>query len=573
MCSICLIARSSSQNKSKSVPQSLPSIPMPLPPLPEPNPPPPEPSPGPSNVPSHSELMQLPLESRQRITADTLKELAGSSKGFVSVKTGGRPLPVQLGARPKEVKQMPQENLFKLQNERRFSDRDMSAIATTVRDSFGNLAVEPGLEKALSDRPKEIAPFFTSKSLPFENKANREMSTGVFCTDPLNFVRKILTHRNIAWSDDWFLRVGIDNGGPEDSGSDSLKMTANLVVVESPETPTTPLTPMSPPSKKSSFDFESNSSKFKDTGEKQSLIFCLVPDVKESPKNTQIIFQNIDFSGLESRIKFSCDLKMCNIQNGQQHHKASFPCNYCTWQYQGHTSLPRLKMVPVLYDRRVGNQKALAAAYQEAQSSSQPKHAMLFYSTVNTPCLVGPDDMLILDLFPPPELHIFTGVIQHVIAELNEQWGCNRLKTWLFDNGIKQKKFTYQGPACKALLNTKLQALKTAVPSHLQKYVVVLEKFRLVKDSCFSDTLAPNYKECIHDFKLALLSCMKEFPKAHILWTHVPEFCDKYQRGLAIYSEQCSETVHKEYNKVYKNYKSFPDGHLQAVLKYNVQNM
>ena len=235
-------------------------------------------------------------------------------------------------------------------------------------------------------------------------------------------------------------------------------------------------------------------------------------------------------------------------------------------------------MVPQVFHRTVGGQKALASQYQHNQNvpDSKTKHPSQFYSTVHTPCLVGNDLTKILDLFPPPELHIHTGITQHVIREIDEKWGpkdSHQMLQWLSDHDIKQIKFTYNGNACRDFLNFKLEALKNDLPPELHKYVTVLEKFKLVKDACFSDYLAPNYKDCIAEFKAAFESCMDEFPKSHILLTHVPEFCDKYQRGLGKFSEQTSEAVHSGYKEVYKNFKMFPDGHLRAVIKYNVQNI
>ena len=331
-CSICLVARSDNRNVPTSTAISPPEYP------PEQTPPP---NPAPSVSPpqasatasassptlSLEQMMQQPLEMRQRVASGTLKEMAGGSSGTVSLKTGGKPLPVQLGARPKEQTQpkVSHESYFKLQNERRFSDRDTIAVAKSNRKDFGKQSIQPNLEKALAERPKEISDFFCEKNLPFENKKNRALSTGVFCSDPLNFVRHVLSKRNIAWSSDWFLRVGIDGGGDADSNTDSIKVTASIVTMDSPTTPTTPL---SPPSKKTSFEFQSPTSSLKDTGEKKALILCLVPDVKENPENIQILWQNLDFSGLEAKVKFSVDLKMANILNGQQQHKASFPCNW-----------------------------------------------------------------------------------------------------------------------------------------------------------------------------------------------------------------------------------------------------
>ena len=137
-----------------------------------------------------------------------------------------------------------------------------------------------------------------------------------------------------------------------------------------------------------------------------------------------------------------------------------------------------------------------------------------------------------------------------------------------------QINFAYNGNACRDILNKKLDDMKTAVPDELKKYVTVLERLKNVKDACFSYHLDPNFKQIIADFEQAWDNIMNEkYPKAHILTTHVPMFCEKERRGLGIVSEQTSEAIHKGYTAVYKNYKRFQDGHYRAVFKYNSKHL
>ena len=114
-CFVCKTARAKNTARSQNEPQPAPE-PEPEPvPVPEPIPP----SPSTSSPPplSFDQMMQQPLEVRQRVVSQTLKDMAGGSSGTVSVKTGGRPLPVHLGAIPKQPNQISHEDMHDMQKE------------------------------------------------------------------------------------------------------------------------------------------------------------------------------------------------------------------------------------------------------------------------------------------------------------------------------------------------------------------------------------------------------------------------------------------------------------------------
>lgn len=49
-------------------------------------------------------------------------------------------------------------------------------------------------------------------------------------------------------------------------------------------------------------------------------------------------------------------------------------------------------------------------------------------------------------------------------------------------------------------------------------------------------------------------------PKLHILKFYVSEFCEVLQEGLANYSEQTTEAIHKDFDNIWQNYKR-PENH------------
>ena len=111
-------------------------------------------------------------------------------------------------------------------------------------------------------------------------------------------------------------------------------------------------------------------------------------------------------------------------------------------------------------------------------------------------------------------------------------------------NRSDTKIYNYEGPKCKAILKV-LPAFKALVAPPVRKYIHVLEEFVKVKDACFSHKLDPNTRQIIKQFENTWKAAgLDMIPKVHILFEHVAEFCEKRGVGLAIYSEQASETVH-----------------------------
>ena len=484
---------------------------------------------------------------------------------------------MHLGAIPKQKPpQIPIEAFENLQAEKRLSNN--ATLAATVRKELGRKSVAPGLKETLTEKPKELDAFFSLVEGQYDCPGGVvETREATICTDMIGFLGYTAEKRQLKG--EYICRIGFDGGGPEKSNS--LKLTLSLVEW----IPVSPLSPLSPAHKKAAFDFPPSKTKYKDTGEKKALIIALIPNVSETYRNVKNVFEQIDWAAFGPNFVFVLDLKMANIINGQQHHMASFPCNHCTWQYQGFKSIaPDVRKKLKVYPRTIGSQRLLADQYNSATGARKdPKN---FYSTPLQPLIPGPDSQRITFKVPPPELHILEGIGNNLLCKLNKDLGgdgkqCNPLFDWLTGQGIYRRNFTYQGNPISDILDDHLGSLRAWLPARLHKYVDVFDQLKLVKDSCFGFDLAADYKVHIAEFKRVFLKVSNEYAKAHILWTHVPEFCDKEKRGLGIFSEQCSETVHEGFAAVLKNYNvNHPQNHklfckafFEAVKKYNSMNI
>lgn len=131
--------------------------------------------------------------------------------------------------------------------------------------------------------------------------------------------------------------------------------------------------------------------------------------------------------------------------------------------------------------------------------------------------------------------------VNKIFNLLNDNWGGNRAKEWLQNNGIQRQDYRngeLNGNACKKILK-KLRNLKSQVPKRLWKYIFALEDFEKVRQSCFGHELKPRFKRDIENFRKSYEKLGVDMTnKIHILVHHVPQFCDEMQVGLGFFSEQ-----------------------------------
>ena len=133
---------------------------------------------------------------------------------------------------------------------------------------------------------------------------------------------------------------------------------------------------------------------------------------------------------------------------------------------------------------------------------------------------------------------------------------------------------TVNGNGCRLLLRS---TDKLAANCSIQclPFVMAFRAFETVVNACFSSNLDSNYKTFINEFKTYFDLEISITPKVHAVIYHIPEFCDRHQRGLGLFSEQASEAVHSNFAMTMENYKfndthcEFPSQLLKAVNAYN----
>ena len=154
--------------------------------------------------------------------------------------------------------------------------------------------------------------------------------------------------------------------------------------------------------------------------------------------------------------------------------------------------------------------------------------------------------------------------------------------SWLRACNIKQDPQyggTLNGNGCRKLLRS-TDKLASLCGLDCLPFVGAFKAFEKVVESCFSLSLDLNYEAHIAHFRDMYCDLgISITPKVHTVFFHVPEFCDRHQKGLGIFSEQASESVHSNFSDTWKRYKvsdihsEYPSQLLRAVNCYNTSHL
>ena len=495
----------------------------------------------------------LSSKIKQQITSQTLRELAGSDAGTTSTLLGteGRSLNVSfdLGVQDKassSVEQISHEAMKQMQVSLNLSDRKTLKAAQAIRTQMGANAIEPNLRESLQSRNNLLKRFFKHQNLPMIEKSKTESGgiqrverDAVICHDIEGLTQFIKDQRQSEG--ELLFKIGIDGGGG------SLKICWNAV--PEPSSGTTP----------------TKTRGFLDSGVKRLIILAIVPAATESNENVGTILQSLKISTISFCL--CADLKLCNICVGKQSHASKFPCTWCGASAPYDTEAP-------LYT--LGQLRQNVRDFRDA--GMPLRRAQQFQNCVDMPLLEGPDTTLVLDLIPPPELHLMLGVVNRIFDKLNDSWGEDRAYKWGIENYIVRAAYrggSMEGNQCRQLL-MKTDLLEKKVPSRLLPFVKALKDFDQVRRSCFGQTLHDDFLLAIGDFQRSYMDLnIPITPKLHAIFVHVKQFCSKHHLSLGPYSEQSSESVHADFKSVWKhfsvdiNHPNFGNQLFLAVLKYN----
>ena len=166
----------------------------------------------------------------------------------------------------------------------------------------------------------------------------------------------------------------------------------------------------------------------------------------------------------------SHDLKVIGNLSGIQQASSKHPCPYCHWiSNYGKSSSTRVSKPAEL--RTFGSN---IRNYEEwIRKGGHKKKAKKHFNCTQLPLIQCNDTDLVMDKLPPPELHIFTGIFNHMYDEMlaNDELH-DYVEKWAKKVGVTRRfcpGHAFVGNHCKRLLNKVDLLLSTNPPRSVHK--------------------------------------------------------------------------------------------------------
>ena len=162
----------------------------------------------------------------------------------------------------------------------------------------------------------------------------------------------------------------------------------------------------------------------------------------------------------------------------------------------------------------------------------------------------------IIDVIPPPELHLLLGVVNKIFDKLQALYKKADL-SWAKECGVSNV-VTYgqrgfDGNGCNMLLKNVDRLRNPSYNIGCVPFADCLSKFRGVVDSCFGTKLKENYVPMIAEFRSSFLSLdINVTLKIHAVFWHIEYFCNVKKKALGYYSEQAMESAHDFFQKNFR---------------------
>jgi hypothetical protein len=173
-----------------------------------------------------------------------------------------------------------------------------------------------------------------------------------------------------------------------------------------------------------------------------------------------------------------------------------------------------------------------------------------------------------------------TGAVHTLYQGLHAVWP--ESSEWLTACHAEQDEYhggSFTGNASRKLLRC-VDQLAAMCPTQALPFAAAFRSLNRVVEACFSDTLSHNFLRELQNFQKAFLNLgISVTPKVHAIFFHVGEFCQQTGSGLGPWSEQCVESLHRDFLKHWERYKvseahpEFPNKLQAAVRCYNSRHL
>ena len=530
----------------------------------------------------------------EQVASSVLKRKAAEAPpdaSSISLATKGRDLPVPLPSSSKQSealfqgKPVPASEFAKLQSVTNMSYNQLEQVAHWYRVANGRNSVEAGLMKKLKLEDNAVEDFFSAVECEMDSPCKEDRAEGktvkrsvVYCTNITGLLDYLREKREFQADSDLFTKVGIDGGG------------AFLKVCMTVEEAKAADAPAEPAQGRSSYNDGAFKKELKFSGVKRLLVIGIVEAVCENFNNTKTLMDLINLNSIS--FSSSVDMKMANCLLGLGTAASTYPCPWCEQPKKTFASDLAGSYNLRSFASIKANAEKYMAAVEQYQGQSKLSSAK-FLSCERLPLLIVPDDdQLVIDALPPMELHLFLGVVNHIYNHLDSSLKAGNCSItaadWSVPLGMTRAEHyggQFNGNQCQKLLDhvdrleTLLKdasALDIGGPS-----LDALRAFNEVVAACFKVTLQPDFQAKIKAFEACYLKLdLSVTPKVHAVCVHVPQFLQRNgegKKGLGYWSEQASESVHRDWDKLwvdssYKralSHKDYQKKLLACAIRYN----
>lgn len=538
-------------------------------------------------------INELPLEEREKVIGKVLRQTvqsksssAGSQLELRNIR--GPATKVNLNSNTEKI-QIPVEHLDNFQNANNITTNMMRKFDNLIRSHVGRDSIPSHHETHMSEQSNILAEYYKSEEVKFEvdSEGNLEKRTVVYA-DAEELLLAVAKYRNFGVES--LVKVMADGG------QKFFKICVSVYPKNySPEHDCSvgDIGTNEDTTEKSLYkDGGSSGKKAKLSSVKRVILLCIVPQIKESYYNVDILFKLTKLNKI--KYKFVSDLKLLLITVGQQTATSTFPCPYCF------VSINDLRKRDVQKSTQNKNQLNKANNKQNSKSKqipdSQPKElnrhdlktfgllridyeqfcnigknkkmAKKCHSTVNLPMFEEKDDVCVLEKCPVPELHLLLGFTNHLFFDgLVPLLGREKAFIWPQKLHLISKSYqgeVFEGNACRKLIQKADDLMDPDIVDESNKkvlkcFVAAFKSLDTLVTKYFSTTLGDlstidsDLKKFKNDFAATGVS---ETLKIHIITDHLKQSIQYLgqEYGLVFWSEQAGESIHSYFLKTWIKY-------------------
>lgn len=545
-----------------------------------------------------SMALELPEKDQDRIVCTILKKKKVFEKCDnkrikdveVSLSTGGRPCRVMVNPTKKQNVEIPIENFENLRSNMNFSLETVKNIANFMRATVGKKSVPKFLVKQLAQQSKRLEDVYIKGSEYFDcdDKGPKKIRPFVYAVasellDSVVAKRKLegnITIKLMADHGQGFFKISMavlpENYVPEiDSETAEDLSEFDDVHVDHVK------------GKRSTYaEGGTVGKKAKLTSVKRLILLCVVPDIKESYENLDLLFKLTNIN--EIPFKFVGDLKILLTINGQQTASATYPCPYCfvtlrdlrnsnTAPSADSSNGPSISYASdALDDNEFSKLKTFGDLKKDyakfCVTGKNKKYAPECRSTVNLPLFNEHDEITVLEKAIVPELHIIQGFVNRLFWEgLVPLLGEEKALLWPKKLHVIPKNYhgrVFEGNACRKMIKEVNQLNDKEIYGDvgifaITPYITAFEEMNKVVNCCFtSGKVGPNLKDHMKSLRKAIddlesICNISDSLKLHILKEHVEDGLKFIPNGfgLGYLSEQAGESIHHAFLEIWGRYR------------------